>query len=125
MSKNKAYDIEKLDIKVESGFMLWLKRIAYVVTIITTLSGGVLGILSYIREVRDPRAQAGYDMHSQMLKENSENIRQNREEIRFIYRAMIKDKFLNNHKRVDGLKDTPIQKPLNWRKLPIDKGAGN
>jgi hypothetical protein len=43
--------------------MKWLKRIAYIVTILATLSGGILGILSFIREVKDPKAEAGYSEH--------------------------------------------------------------
>lgn len=89
MSKTKAQDVEELDIKIESDFMKWLKRIAYIVTILATLSGGILGILSFVREVKDPRAQAGHTEHSQMLKENSQNIRENRNEIRFLYKAII------------------------------------
>jgi hypothetical protein len=125
----KIQNLEDLNIKVESDFMKWVKRIAYLVTILTTLSGGILGILSYLREVKDPKAQMGYSVHSQMLKENSENIRQNREEIQFIYRSIIAMKsgewMVRTHKRADNLKDTPIQKPMDWKKLPIDKGSGD
>lgn len=120
MSKIKT--LEKLDVPTESNFMLWVKRIAYIVTIITTLSGGVLGFLSYLREIRDPKAQAGYSEHSKMLKENSENIRENRSEIRYIYRSMIEAK--NNPDvviRDKEIPDTPIQRPMDWNKLPIQK----
>lgn len=139
MPKNDAKELEDLDIKTDSKFMKWLKRIAYVVTILTTLSGGVLGIASYIREVKDPRAQAGYDIHSRMLKENSENIRENREEIRFIYKALLAKELADKpdkpadkpakpprvEDRAKRLPDTPIQKPLDWKKLPVEQKAGD
>lgn len=129
-TKIKAQDLEDLDVKVESKFMKWLKRIAYVVTILTTLSGGVLGTISFIREVKDPRAQSGYEENSKMVKENSQNIRENREEIRFIYKTIIgmKNKEVEPPKvedRVKKLPDTPIQRPLDWQKLPISKKAGD
>jgi hypothetical protein len=136
MSKNTAKDLEDLDVKTESSFMKWLKRVAYVVTILTTLSGGILGILSYLREVKDPRAQAGYDVHSRMLKENSENIRENRSEIRFIYKAMIAKEVADKSEdktnkppkiedRAKKLPDAPIQRPLDWKKLPVEQRAGD
>jgi len=126
MTNNKADDLEKIDIKTTSKFMIWMKRVAYITTIFTTLSGGVLGIVSFVREVKDPRAQAGYDNHSKMLIENSRNIRENRNEIRFIYRTLVsKDKFEKPSAppkvkdRFKQLPDTPIQKPLDWKKLHL------
>jgi hypothetical protein len=120
-----AQDLEGLDVKVESKFMKWLKRIAYIVTIATTISGGVLGVLSYIREVKDPKAEAGYEALSIMLKESSIDIRENREEIRHIYRAIVNMKSgqpvpeAEDKARI--LPKTPIQKPLDWTKLKIKK----
>jgi len=133
MTENKAQDVEDLNIKTESNFMKWLKRVAYVVTILTTLSGGVLGILSYIREVKDPKAELGYTEHSQMLKENSENIRENRAEIRFIYKTLLSDKNKSNEPEPPGkiedrakkLPKAPIQRPRKWDKLPIQQNTGD
>lgn len=112
-----AEKLDKLDVKPDTNFMKWLKRIAYITTILTTISGGTLGILSYIREVKDPRAQSGYDEHSRMLKENSENIRENREEIRFIYRTLVS----GNTGRAVRLPRAPVQRPLDWKQLPLRK----
>jgi hypothetical protein len=89
MSKNSALDLEDLDIKPETDFMKWLKRIAYIVTILVTLSGGVLGVISFVREVKDPKAQAGYEEHSKVLDTCVKDVRENREEIRYLYRALL------------------------------------
>jgi len=124
---NKITNLQKLDVPVESEFMKWLKRIAYIVTILTTLSGGILGFISFLREVRDPKAQAGYSEHSKMLEETSKNVRENREEIRFIYRSLVNLK--ENGIRLDNtvklresvLHDPPIQRPKKWKDLPIQQ----
>jgi hypothetical protein len=72
-----------------------------------------------VREVKDPKAQAGYTEHSKMLQENSLNIRENREEIRFLYKAILKPSHDGEVKeRKDRLPETPVQKPKAWDKLP-------
>jgi len=124
MAKNTAQNLEDLDVKVESALMKWLKRIAYIVTIATTLSGGVLGVVSFVRDVKDPKAQAGYTEHSQMLKENSQNIRENREEIRYLYKAIIdvnRGEKPEVGERKEKLPEAPVQKPKKWNDLPIQR----
>ena len=46
-----------------------LKKISMVVAIITPIVGGILGVLSFIRDAKDPRAQAGYVAHSSDIEE--------------------------------------------------------
>jgi len=119
----KAQDVEDLDVKDKSLFMTWLKKIAYIITILTTLSGGIMGVYSFVREVKDPKAQSGYAEHSKMLEENSRNIKENREEIRFLYRQLVRSSLRNGpsnfENREKKLNDIPIQRPRNWDKLSI------
>lgn len=88
MPKN-VENLEKIDVATPGKFMLWLKRIAYIVTIITTISGGVLGVFSFLKEHKDPTVKAGYIEHSSVLKSHAVDIRDNRQEIARLYRYLL------------------------------------
>ena len=106
-----AIDLEDLDIKPESDFMKWLKRIAYIVTILVTLSGGVLGVISFVRDVKDPKAQAGYEEHSKVIDTCVKDVRENREEIRYLYRALLDVKKNGSDKSSGGIVGRPAPAP--------------
>ena len=113
---NIAEKLEDLDLKDDSKFMKWIKRIAYVVTIVTTLSGGVLGVIAFFRDAKDPRAQFGYTEHSSVLEELGKNVKENRDEILDIYKTLANKKMIskNRNRKINGV---VVRKPKKWDKL--------
>jgi len=106
--------------KEQSKFFKTLKRVGLVATVISAITGAILGLWTVFTTFSDPKAKAGYEEHSKMIEENSKFVKENREEIKFLIRTLVASK-VAPPTRERKIKDTPIQRPRQWRDLPVQR----
>jgi len=96
-------------IKKPNKWIRRLKIMGLVAAIIGPLVGAVIGVLSYLNDRK--KTESGYELHSQGINKNSEEIRSNREQINFLYQALI------NSKKKFKYPLPPVRRFKKWHEL--------
>lgn len=112
--------------KDKSKWIKVLKIVGIVGTAISALVGAGVSVSSLYDVYR---AKSGYTEHTSKIKQNHTDIDKNREEIRFLYRALILGRAeeptppTDVEDKLKDLPKIPEQKAKEWEDLPIQQRA--
>lgn len=113
------------------------KNIILAGTVVSAITGAILGISS----VADLyRSKSGFDEHTKVIQGLEKEVQKNREEVRFLYQALLSSKFSTTppsdrssgsraapkmkkdlEKKYRALPKVPEQRIRKWNQLPIRK----